>query len=110
MSDNGNAADRDPELVDRLTELVRATAYMICGEQPGVPQPRNLRDLDSFSIVQVLLELEKSTSVLMLEELEDFQGETFGELADDIVRIAERDGALAKLVESVPDRGRGGRT
>ncbi|WP_153032257.1 hypothetical protein [Amycolatopsis sp. YIM 10] len=105
MSDKQTTVDVDPDLVEKLTVLTRDIAYMVCGEQPDVPQPENLRDLDSFLVVQVLLELENSTGVMMLEELEDAQAETFGELANNIIRIAVAGGSLAKLIESVaPDR------
>lgn len=101
MSENETVTDAGPELVEKLTELVRATACMICSEQPDMPRPGTLRDLDSFTVVQVLLELEKSTGVMMLEELEDIRVETFGDLATDIVRIAEQGGSRAELAESV---------
>jgi acyl carrier protein len=64
-----------------LTELVAETARMICAEQPDMPEPHSLKDLDSFSFVQVTLELENSLNIKILEKLENFRGEQFEDLA-----------------------------
>ncbi|EIE98981.1 hypothetical protein [Saccharomonospora glauca] len=96
-------SENDRVLVDALTDLVRRTAYQICGEQPGVPQPEQLSDLDSFSVVQVLLELEKSTELMLLEELGSFRGSTFEELAENIVEIARDRNATPELAGRVRD-------
>ncbi|MFE1174093.1 hypothetical protein [Streptomyces sp. NPDC058773] len=89
----------DTAVVGALTDLVRDTAYMICGEQPGVPQPKLLTDLDSFSSVQLMLELEKSVEVMLLEDLGYFEGTTFGDMAVHILTIADKKGELDGLVE-----------
>ncbi|SFX77544.1 hypothetical protein OH786_35765 (plasmid) [Streptomyces atratus] len=99
MSNGTVAADRDPVVVGALTELVRDAAYMICGEQPGVPRPNLLTDLDSFSSVQLMLELEKSTEVMLLEEVGYFRGETFGDMAEHVFVIAEQKNQLDALVD-----------
>lgn len=70
---------------DEVEAFVRETAKMICDEQPEVPEPNSLRDLDSFSLVQVVLELENHYEIKILEHLEGFTGETFGDLANFIV-------------------------
>jgi acyl carrier protein len=70
---------------DEVEAFVRETAKMICDEQPEVPEPHSLRDLDSFSLVQVVLELENHYEIKILERLEGFTGETFGDLANFIV-------------------------
>jgi acyl carrier protein len=80
-----------PKLVDEVEEIVRHTAKMICAEQPDVPEPDSLRDLDSFSLVQVLLELENQLKMKLLERMENFEGETFRDLAELIVRLAYQD-------------------
>lgn len=102
MSDRTVATGRDPVVVGALTELVRETAYMICGEQPGVPRPDQLTDLDSFSSVQLMLELEKSTEVMLLEDLGYFQGTTFEDMAEHVLVIAEQkdqhDGLVDRLL------------
>jgi acyl carrier protein len=85
-------AEIDPKLIDEVEEIVRSTATTICAEQPDVPQPDNLRDLDSFSMVQVLLELENSMSMKLLEKMEHFEGESFRDLATFILIVsAEND-------------------
>jgi acyl carrier protein len=80
-----------PALVDEIEEIVRNTAKMICAEQPDVPEPEDLRSLDSFSLVQILLELENSLKMKLLERVEDFEGESFRDLAEYIVRLAYQD-------------------
>lgn len=105
MPDNDHVTAVDLTLVDEVERLVRGTAEMICAEQPDVPQPESLRDLDSFSMVQVLLELENTTQLKLLERLEGFQGETFRDLAEFIVRFtAEEDARRAEAGENEPTR------
>jgi acyl carrier protein len=70
---------------DELIEALRNTAKMICAEQPDVPEPEVLKDLDSFSFVQVILEIENEYNVRVLERLDDFIGGTFEDLADFIL-------------------------
>jgi acyl carrier protein len=91
MSEQNVVAEVDPKLVDEIEEIVKFTAEMICAEQPDVPEPQTLRDLDSFSMVQVLLELENKLEMRLLERMESFTGETFRDLADFIVRLAYED-------------------
>ncbi|GAA0821063.1 hypothetical protein ACFQVD_33845 [Streptosporangium amethystogenes subsp. fukuiense] len=91
MSDNDLATDVDLTLVDDVERMVRGTAEMICAEQPDVPQPESLHDLDSFSMVQILLELENTTQLKLLERFEGFQGETFRDLAEFIVKFTTED-------------------
>jgi acyl carrier protein len=90
MSDTELTVDIDWKAVDEITEVVRETARTICAEQPDVPEPQELRDLDSFSMVQVLLELENSLNMKLLEQMETFDGETFRDLGEFIVRIIYR--------------------
>ncbi|WP_062346029.1 hypothetical protein [Herbidospora yilanensis] len=105
MPDNDHATAVDLTLVDEVERMVRGTAEMICAEQPDVPQPDSLRDLDSFSMVQVLLELENTTQLKLLEKLEGFQGETFRDLAEFIVQTtAEEEAAQAGAGEGEPTR------
>lgn len=99
MPDRTVVTGRDPVVVGTLTELVRDAAYMICGEQPGVPRPNLLTDLDSFSSVQLMLELEESTEVMLLEDLGHFRGATFGDMAEHILVIAEQKNQLDGLVD-----------
>ena len=66
---------------EELLPTVVATAKSICADQPDVPEPKSLGDLDSFSFVQVILELENITGNKILERLEHFKGDTFEDLA-----------------------------
>lgn len=92
MVNQGLIAEIDPKLIDEVEEVVRNTASTICAEQPDVPQPTNLRELDSFSMVQVLLELENSMSMKLLEKMDQFEGESFRDLASFILIVsAEQD-------------------
>ncbi|CCH33143.1 hypothetical protein ABZ816_19555 [Actinosynnema sp. NPDC047251] len=103
MSDNNLAAKVDLTLVDEVEEMVRNTAQLICAEQPDVPEPQSLMDLDSFSMVQILLELENTTGMQLLERFENFrEGETFRDLAAFVVTLAAEDDAAAAAGEQ-PD-------
>ncbi|MFD7914889.1 hypothetical protein ACFV30_29900 [Streptomyces sp. NPDC059752] len=90
MSENETKTSVDPQLLDEFTGLIRRTAAVICAEQPDVPEPQELRELDSFSMVQVVLDLENSLEVKVLEELEGFSGATFRELAEYVTEVALR--------------------
>ncbi|KWT63840.1 hypothetical protein ADL21_00285 [Streptomyces albus subsp. albus] len=104
LSDKTVATGRDPVVVGALTDLVRDTAYMICGEQPGVPQPHLVTDLDSFSSVQLMLELEKATEVNLLEDLGYFEGASFADMAEHVLGIAEQKGELPVLIQHLRRR------
>jgi len=66
---------------EELLPTVVATAKSICADQPDMSEPNSLGDLDSFSFVQVILELENITGKKLLERLEHFKGDTFEDLA-----------------------------
>ncbi|WP_179956973.1 hypothetical protein [Amycolatopsis anabasis] len=70
------------DLVSALKEI----AKMICAEQPDVPEPETVKDLDSFSFVQVILEVENEYNIKILENLDEFSGESFDDLADFILK------------------------
>jgi acyl carrier protein len=91
MSDKDLVAEIDQTAVDEVEKLVRNTAQLICAEQPDVPEPQSLADLDSFSMVQVLLELENELSMTLLDRFEGFAGESFRDLAEFIVRLRDED-------------------
>ncbi|MBK1787881.1 hypothetical protein [Prauserella cavernicola] len=78
-----------------VTERVRETARTICAEQPDMPEPKTLKDLDSFSFVQVVLELENSYQVKVLEDLENFSGDQFEDLAEFILARAAAAGSAS---------------
>lgn len=101
MLDNETGTGGKPLIVEEFTEVIRRTAVTICSEQPDVPEPEELGDLDSFSMVQVLLDLENELGMKVLEELEGFDGRTFREVAEHIAGIAERDGTSAEFTATV---------
>ncbi|SDR36726.1 hypothetical protein SAMN05428945_1401 [Streptomyces sp. 2224.1] len=101
MVDNGTVTESAPSLIDEFTEVIRRTAATICAEQPDVPEPEELRDLDSFSMVQVLLDLENELGMKVLEELEGFEGRTFREIAEHIAEVAHRNGTSAEFEANV---------
>ncbi|MFI0979450.1 hypothetical protein ACH4SP_20930 [Streptomyces sp. NPDC021093] len=104
MSEIETKTVTDPLFIEEFTELIRRTAATICAEQPDIPEPEELRDLDSFSMVQVVLDLENSLDVKVLEELEGFDGRTFRELAELVEELAERKDASAALTTAVRER------
>lgn len=85
-----------PALPDKteLIEALRDVARTICAEQPDVPEPETVRDLDSFSFVQVVLEVENHYDVRLLENLVEFSGETFEDLADFVIAKQHVSGAV----------------
>lgn len=88
MYDDDRAAQTDLTDVQSVEELVRTTAKEICAEQPDMDEPQSLADMDSFSVVQMLLEIENVTGRKLLEKFEEFSyGEEFKDLAEHIVHI-----------------------
>jgi acyl carrier protein len=74
--------DKD-ELVTQI-KVQAMTIMMFTASEPEaeLPEPTGMRDLDSFSVVQLILSLEEIYDVQLLEEMPSFTGETFEELAD----------------------------
>lgn len=70
-----------------LAARVRQIASTVCEVDPDTVAAMTLADLDSFTFVQLVLELEHILDVLVLEELVNFSGNTFDDLA---VFILER--------------------
>jgi hypothetical protein len=97
-----HGTDIDAEFIDQMEKVVRTTAEMICAEQPDVPKPDSLYDLDSFSMVQILLELENTLQMKLLERLDGFEGTTFRDVGEFIIRMAQEDDALARGVTLPP--------
>lgn len=95
--------------VDRedLVTQIRVQAYTVVvfsANEPqfDLPEPQSMEDLDSFSVVQLVLALEDHYSAMLLEEITSFKGKTFEDLADFIApRIeAERVGDGSPAVEN----------
>ena len=85
---------------NELLSQIKVQAYTILmftstEPQMDLPEPKGMSDLDSFSIVQLVLALEEIYDVMLLEEISSFSGESFEELA---AFIAERitSGAVAE--------------
>lgn len=100
MSDESPSPEDWKTRVVGVANMAKSMATMICDEQPDVPQPESLVDLDSFSMVQVLLELENTTGLNLLERFEVFSGKTFEDLAEFVVRMAEAENATERLDEA----------
>ncbi|MFC4534472.1 hypothetical protein [Sphaerisporangium dianthi] len=75
----------DKDLV--LLRIVE-TAEAYREELPDLPEEIELTDLDSFTMVQLILNLEDKLGIVVLEKVPEFQGKTFDELADFIVETA----------------------
>jgi hypothetical protein len=87
--ENG-AAEVDLTNVDEVEKLVRDIAKVICDEQPDMPEPQSLADMDSFSVIQMLLQIENATGRKLLEKFESYSfGEEFRDLATHIVAIVK---------------------
>lgn len=102
MSESDLAREIDPARLDEFEKIVQNAAQIICGEQPDVPEPHSLVDLDSFSMVQVLLELENETETMILDRFEGFVGETFRDLAEFIIRLMDQDEAARQNPDAPP--------
>ncbi|GAA1439535.1 hypothetical protein [Nocardiopsis tropica] len=65
------------------------TVLMFTSNEPqfDLPEPSQMSDLDSFSIVQLVLALEDVYNVSILEDMSEFSGESFEDLT---LFIAER--------------------
>ncbi|MET0234370.1 MAG: hypothetical protein ABW224_07010 [Kibdelosporangium sp.] len=86
--DENGVAEVDLTNVDEVEKLVREIARVICDEQPDMPEPQSLADMDSFSVVQMLLQIENATGRKLLEKFESYSyGEEFRDLATHIVAI-----------------------
>jgi acyl carrier protein len=91
------------EITQQIREQAAAIVVLSSGE-PDIPEPQHLGDLDSFSIVQLILSLEDYFLVPLLEEIHTFEGRTFEDLAEFVVvRIARReDEVIDHAEEQVP--------
>jgi hypothetical protein len=93
MPENNASTAVDLTNVGQVEEMVRTIAAQICAEQPDMPEPGSLQDLDSFSMVQVLLEIENTTGHKILEKFETYEeGGEFRDLATFLVRAFAEDG------------------
>ncbi|WP_017587961.1 hypothetical protein [Nocardiopsis ganjiahuensis] len=91
------ATDRSEILTQIRTQA--ATVLMFTSNEPqlDLPEPQAMSDLDSFSIVQLLLALEDVYNVSLLEDMAEFSGESFEELTEFIANnILEQRGATEK--------------
>lgn len=86
------------EYVAKLSSSVREVAEQICAEQPNVPRPEELVDLDSFSSIQTMLELENRMDVQFLESLGQFTGSTYDEIAEFVLQTIVADHELAPVM------------
>ena len=74
----------------------RATAVlMLTSGDPEVEEPNDLGDLDSFSVVQLILSLEDYYQVSLLEDMPTFEGKTFEDLTEFIIERIDRQEAGA---------------
>ncbi|MBP2473514.1 acyl carrier protein [Crossiella equi] len=71
-------------LPEDVTEQIRqqATAILLLSTGECEAEPADLGDLDSFSVVQLILSLEDCFQVSLLEEMPAFEGRSFAELAE----------------------------
>ncbi|GAB2737890.1 hypothetical protein [Amycolatopsis magusensis] len=84
---------------DEVTRTLVETAKMIYAEQADDEDvPTSVRDLDSFNLVQIVLELENNYDVRLFEGLqpyragEGYRSGDFEEFAEVIVAIAAEQG------------------
>ncbi|MDG4827780.1 hypothetical protein O7627_00490 [Solwaraspora sp. WMMD1047] len=75
----------------------RATAVlMLTSGDPEVEEPNDLGDLDSFSVVQLILSLEDYYQVSLLEDMPTFEGKTFEDLTEFVIERIDRQEAAAE--------------
>lgn len=73
--------DQNDVLSEIMAQVTAVLIFTSSDPQAEPPVPASLEDLDSFLIVQVLLGLEDVYNVSFLEDLSDFTGTTFEDLA-----------------------------
>ncbi|WP_223167470.1 hypothetical protein [Nonomuraea sp. SYSU D8015] len=73
------------------------TILMFTSSEPEfeLPEPKRMDDLDSFSVVQLILTLEDIYDVRLLEDMHAFEGETFDDLADFVALRISQNGQAA---------------
>ncbi|SDH94031.1 hypothetical protein SAMN05421505_12754 [Sinosporangium album] len=76
----------ETDRTELLTQIkVQAmTILMFTASEPelDLPEPTDMDDLDSFSVVQLVLALEDIYGVLLLEDMPSFKNKSFDDLAD----------------------------
>lgn len=90
---------------DDITEEIRqrATAVlMLTTGEPDIDEPEHLGDLDSFTVVQLILSLEDHYQLQLLEDMPTFAGKTFEDLADFVMERIDRQESAAAPV-TAPD-------
>ncbi|TDD37562.1 hypothetical protein E1287_08285 [Actinomadura sp. KC06] len=89
MLDNQVTGQLDQtELEARLREIV----VDVCEADAATVESMTLGDLDSFTFVQLVLEVEHQLNVLVLEDLVEFSGRTFEDLAVFILKQSGKAG------------------
>jgi len=81
------------EIMKRIEGEVITTLMFIADQDEmmsSLPEGMTLADLDSFSVVQLVLSLEDAYSVELLEDIAEFNGRTFEELGEFVALRVER--------------------
>ncbi|ADH70092.1 MULTISPECIES: hypothetical protein [Nocardiopsis] len=89
------AAVDQSEILSQI-KVQAMTVLMFTSNEPqfDLPEPSQTSDLDSFSIVQLVLALEDVYNVSLLEDMSEFTGSSFEDLAGFVAeRIREQKGA-----------------
>lgn len=73
--------DQNEVLAEIIAQAKAVLIFTSSDPQAEPPVPSALEDLDSFLIVQILLGLEDVYNVSFLEDLSEFRGTTFEDLA-----------------------------
>ncbi len=81
------------ELITQI-KVQAMTILMFTSSEPEfeLPEPSKMDDLDSFSVVQLILTLEDIYDVRLLEDMQQFEGKTFDDLADFVALRISQDG------------------
>ncbi|MEE2041632.1 hypothetical protein Q8791_30865 [Nocardiopsis sp. CT-R113] len=76
------------------------TVLMFTSNEPqfDLPEPSQMSDLDSFSIVQLVLALEDVYNVSILEDMSEFSGESFEDLTQFIAERIQEQAVAPKQV------------
>lgn len=90
--------DRDELVAQIRTQAMSVLMFTYSDPQLELPEPKDMNDLGSFAVVQLVLLLEDTYDVLLMEDMPSFAGSSFEDLAD-FVAVRIEAGRKAQEVE-----------
>lgn len=77
-----SAVDREELLAHIKVQAYTVLMFTSTEPQMDLPEPKGMSDLDSYTVVQLVLAIEDNYDVVLLEAIAEFSGESFEEFAD----------------------------